>query len=308
MVAIANAIAKGRIDEAEAVARAAVAALMIAAKEYPKLGGRPGLDDFRRYMHRVAELLVSARPAVAPLPNSVAYVLSRVDATATDTVSELIDVVCKSGLEFIEMSKRAAARVGVIGAKRVLRGEVLLTHYYSAAAISVILEAHRQGKVAKVYSTEARPGSRGRAVAKRLASEGVEVVQVPDSAVWSIMTKVDRVVLGAHLVTSDGFVVGRVGTSQVALAAKEARVEVMVAAETYKFSPATAAGLPAIAEELDPEEVVGRAWLAKNPLVRVLNPAFDVTPPSHVDVVITELGVIPPRSAAIVLRGMPGLS
>lgn len=307
VVAIAEAIREMKVRGAGEIARAAVAALMLAAKNYPREGPEEDPEGFRRYMHEVAELLVSTRPTAVSLPNAVAYVLSRVDAAVVSTVGELVEVVRRSSLEFIERSKEAIARIGEIGAKRILSGETLLTHCHSSAAVRIVLTAHRQGKTLKVYSTETRPRLQGRITAKQLAAHGVDVIQIPDSAVRAVMPRVDKVIVGADAITSDGFVVNKIGTSQVALAAKEARVRVMVAAETYKFSPVTVAGLPVIIEERDPSEVVSREWLAKNPMVKVLNPAFDITPPAYVDMIVTELGVIPPESAALVLKEVFGI-
>jgi translation initiation factor 2B subunit (eIF-2B alpha/beta/delta family) len=36
--------------------------------------------------------------------------------------------------------------------------------------------------------------------------------------------------------------------------------------------------------------------------MQIRNPAFDVTPPEHIDLVITERGVIPPQGAIMILR------
>ena len=43
--------------------------------------------------------------------------------------------------------------------------------------------------------------------------------------------------LGAHAVLANGYIMSRVGTSQVALMAKSYNVPLLVCCETYKFSP-----------------------------------------------------------------------
>lgn len=61
-----------------------------------------------------------------------------------------------------------------------------------------------------------------------------------------------KVLLGAEAIAANGAVVNKIGTSLIALAAHEARVRVFVAAETYKFSPATVLGELVVIEERDP--------------------------------------------------------
>lgn len=47
--------------------------------------------------------------------------------------------------------------------------------------------------------------------------------------------QVSKVFLGAHALLANGYVMSRVGTSQIALVAKAYNVPVLVCCETYKF-------------------------------------------------------------------------
>ncbi len=297
IIKIAEDIKTMRIRGAGRIARAAAKALKIAAQKYE------GVDDpheFRRYMARVADLLISTRPTAVSLPNAVYYVMYHLEK-AEGNVAELRDAVIRAADTFIAESLEAVKKIGIIGAKRIKDDAVVLTHCHSTAAVSVIVEAYKIGKIRHVYSTETRPFFQGRITFRHLMREGVPVTQIPDSAVRYIMHEVDQVVVGADTVTSNGAVVNKIGTSQVALAAHEARVRVFVAAETYKFSPATVIGELVPIEFRDPTEIVPADWIASHPNVRVLNPSFDVTPPEYIDAIITELGVIPPQSAILIL-------
>ncbi len=115
------------------------------------------------------------------------------------------------------------------------------------------------------------------------------------------MKEVDVVVVGADTITVNGALINKIGTSQIALAAKEARVPFMVATETYKFSPKTLLGELVVIEERDVREVID-GDLLEHPNVTVRNPAFDVTPRDYIDLIITEIGAIPPEMAYIVIR------
>ncbi|MEM0030914.1 MAG: ribose 1,5-bisphosphate isomerase [Desulfurococcaceae archaeon] len=293
---IANDIKTMKIRGAGKIARSAAEAMKEAALDY---SGEADLVAFKKYMVNVAKLLVSTRPTAVSLPNAVIYVLKSLrEATS---FNEARNNVVTYADTFIRNSDEAVRRISEIGAKRIKEGSIVLTHCHSTTAVEVIARAYREGRVIKVYNTETRPFLQGRITFAHLRKYGVPVVQIPDSAVRYIMNEVDYVVVGADTVTSNGAVVNKIGTSQVALAAKESRVRVYVAAESYKFSPLTLVGELVKIEFRDPEEVVSREWLSKHPGVQVLNPVFDVTPPEYIDAIITEYGILPPQAAILIL-------
>ena len=293
---IASGIREMKIRGAGKIARAAAEALKIAALNY---SGEEDIVSFKKYMVNVGELLILTRPTAISLPNAVVYVLSPLRGISS--FSEAWEIVVRQADKFIRESEEATKRISVIGAKRIRENSVVLTHCHSTVAVGVIIEAYKQGRVVKVYSTETRPFYQGRVTYTQLAKSGVPVVQIPDSAVRYVINEVDYVVVGADTVASNGAVVNKVGTSQVALAAKEARTRVYVAAESYKFSPLTLVGELVTIEYRSPEEVVPREWIEKHLRVKVLNPVFDVTPPEYIDAIITEYGVISPQAAVLIL-------
>ena len=129
-------------------------------------------------------------------------------------------------------------------------------------------------------------------------------VPIPDSAVRSVMKYVTKVFVGADTITSHGTLINKIGTSQVALAANEARVQVYVCSETYKFSPMTLFGDMVTIEERDHAEVIGNAKL--EPGVKIFNPVFDSTPSKYIDAIITEVGMIAPGSVYHVMTSQLG--
>ncbi len=303
VIKIAEDIKNMKIRGAGRIARAAAKALKNAAEEYK---GQE-VKEFIEYMKSIAQLLVSTRPTAVSLPNAVAYVTSKLDKISKLTdISEAKRLIINKAEEFIEYSLKATDKIGEIGSRRIEDGDVILTHCNSSAAISVIVHAFKQGKKVKVYATETRPKFQGHITARTLLKEGINVTLIPDSAVRLVMKYVDKVVVGADTIAANGAVINKVGTSQIALAAHEARVRVFVAAETYKFSPATVVGELVTIEERSPLEVVDERFFKENKGVTVRNPAFDVTPPEYIDAIITEIGVIPPQAAILILKDMFG--
>ena len=60
-------------------------------------------------------------------------------------------------------------------------------------------------------------------------------------------------------------------------------------------------------EERDPTEIISRKGLDQIGSVKIRNPAFDVTPPEFIDLIITEWGIIPPLGATLILQDVFGV-
>jgi len=299
-----NDIRRMKVRGAGRIARAAVKAL----EEYGLAVDFSLKEDFVRSLEEAGEYLKRARPTAVSLPNAINYVLANFkrEAHTIEDKAALREALRRWCEEFIERSNTAVERIGLIGSKRIRDGDVVLTHCNSEAALSVILTAHRQNKNIRVYCTETRPKLQGLTSASILSRNGVSVTLIVDSAVRYFMNRIDQVVVGADAIAANGAVVNKIGTSMIALAAKEARSRFMVAAESYKISPQTFFGDLIVIEERPKYEVVSREWLSRNRGVKVSNPAFDITPAEYVDAIVTEVGIFPPQGVFILYREMYG--
>ena len=278
------------------IARAAVEALADHADSLKS----PDIDRFREEMRSAAESLVNTRPTAVSLPNAVHIVM---EATAgEDSVAGARRAIRLKADEFISSSRDAVEKIAKIGARHIRDGDTILTHCNSEAALSCIIEADRQGKEICVFATEVRPRNQGLVTIRALNDAGIRTNFIVDSAVRSFINDIDLVITGADAVAVNGAVVNKIGTSQIALAAHEARTSFLVAAETYKFAPRTIIGEMIEIEERPAGEVLPDLVAGELPNVTVRNPAFDVTPPDYVDLIVTEAGAIPPQMAYIIIR------
>ena len=260
------------------------------------------LEDFKVELDRSAETILASRPTAVSLWNGVHATIRGVDEAST--LEEARELVARQAREFSERSERALEAIARIGAKRIRDGDTVMTHCNSSAALGVIKEAYCQGKEIKVYATESRPWRQGILTVRDLAEAGVDTTLIIDSAVRSVMKDVDKVFVGADTITSHGALVNKVGTSQLALAAKEARVQFYVCSETYKFSPMTLFGDMVTIEERNVSEVVRPGEIPES--VKVFNPVFDSTPAGYIDAIITELGMMSPGSVYDVMISQLG--
>ncbi|MBT0732099.1 ribose 1,5-bisphosphate isomerase [Methanoculleus bourgensis] len=293
-------IKKMEIRGAGRIARAAVEALADFARNLDVSDP----ETFKREMQGAAGVLTATRPTAVSLPNAVRYVMRALDSF--ESVEAAREATLSRAAEFIEHSEHAVEWIAEIGARHISDGDVLLTHCNSEAALGCILEAHRQGKEIEVYATEVRPRGQGLITIRTLNEAGIRTNYIIDSAVRYFINDVDLVIVGADAIAVNGAVVNKIGTAQIAHAANEARTNVIVAAETYKFAPRTILGEKIEIEERDPAEVLPREEAERLPFVRVRNPAFDVTPAEYIDLIITERGAIPPELAYTVIRDYLG--
>jgi len=296
VVEIAEGIKNMRIRGAGKIARAAAEALKHFALDFS--GTK---DKFLEEIEEVKEYLISTRPTAVSLKNAVYFVINRIKG---ESLEELRESVIKNADNFIKRSEEALELIGKYGAGRIPDGATILTHCNSSAALQCIIQAHREGKEIRVFNTETRPWFQGHITARTLAKEGIDVTMIVDSAVRYFMREIDIVVVGADTIASNGAVINKIGTSQIALAANEARVPFIVCAETYKFSPETVIGKLVKIEERDPREIANPEDF---PGVKFRNPVFDATPPEYIDAIVTEIGVISPYLAYEIIREVMNL-
>jgi ribose 1,5-bisphosphate isomerase len=286
---IAASIRSMEIRGAAEIARKAAEALRQEAADYD---GRDANELWAK-MQKGKGTLLASRPTAVSLWNGVQSVFK--GASPDLGAQELRRIIISNADAFIIRSREAVEVIGRIGSKRIRDGDRVLTHCNSKAALSVIIQAHNDGKIIDVYATESRPWRQGLLTAKDLANAGIRTTLIVDSAARWLMKDVDVVVVGADTICSNGALINKIGTSQIALASHEARVPFLVAAETFKFSPKTMYGELVEIEERESSEVVKPGEVPEG--TKVLNPVFDATPPEYIDAIITEVGVVPPSAA-----------
>jgi len=177
-------------------------------------------------------------------------------------------------------------------------------------ALGVIYAAQAQGKEVHVYADETRPLLQGaRLTAWELASQGVEVTLLCDSAAASLLRRggIDAVITGADRIAANGDTANKIGTYPLAIMAREHDVPFYVAAPASTFDGATSDGSGIEVEQRAAEEVLGYGPRQMAPVgITAYNPAFDVTPAGLITAFFTEHGVLRPPfgdSLQPVLRG-----
>ncbi|MDS0473626.1 ribose 1,5-bisphosphate isomerase [Natrinema sp. 1APR25-10V2] len=320
-------IAAMRIRGAATIADAAAAALETQAE-------RADADTpaaFRRQLRAAARTLYETRPTAVSLPNALRYVLR---GTAGETVADLRASTIARAEQFQRELAQAQDNLGEIGANRLRDGDTVLTHCHSTDALACLDAALEDGKALEAIVKETRPRKQGHITARELRERGVPVTLIADNAARRYLDDADHVLVGADSIAADGSVINKIGTSGLAVNARERGVPVMVAAQTIKLHPDTMTGHTVEIESRDEREVLtdeeraaitgdgadatdtdgataeGRdgdeSTATSDEGLTVENPAFDVTPPRYVDAIVTEHGQFPPESIVILMRELFG--
>ncbi|MFB6123127.1 MAG: ribose 1,5-bisphosphate isomerase [Haloferacaceae archaeon] len=258
---------------------------------------------FRETMYEAARRLEATRPTAVSLPNALRSVLSEMRG---ESVGELRESVVAGVDDFRSRLESARGDLGRVGANRLADGDTVMTHCHSTDAMACIEAAVDRGADLSAVVKETRPLKQGHITATALADLGVDVTLVVDSAARQFLDDVDHVLVGADSVAADGSVVNKIGTSGLAVNARDRDVPLVVAAQTIKLHPGTLRGETVPIERRDESEVVDAETRAELGDVDVANPAFDVTPPRYVDAVVTEHGQFPPQGVVGLMRDLFG--
>lgn len=194
--------------------------------------------------------------------------------------------------------------MGRHGAALLNEKSVVLTHCNAGAlatagfgtALGVIRQGYRDGKIKHVYVDETRPWLQGsRLTAWELMQEQIPMTLQADSAAALLMAsgELDWVIVGADRIAANGDTANKIGTYGLAVLAKYHNVKVMVAAPTATIDWDLPDGSIIPIEQRDGDEVTHINQVPIAPAnVMTRNPAFDVTPATLIDAIVTEAGVI----------------
>lgn len=189
-------------------------------------------------------------------------------------------------------------KIAGIGAKKIKDGMTVFTHCHASTVTGILLEAWKQGKRFIVHNTETRPRYQGRKTAEELAKAGIPVIHSVDSAGRVSMKECDLYLFGADAITAEGNVINKIGTTMFAEFAELYQIPVYSCTNSWKFSPETLKGEDEPIEERDSAEV----WKDAPKGVKVINPAFELTPADKISGIITELGVFKPETLVLEIQ------
>jgi methylthioribose-1-phosphate isomerase len=151
----------------------------------------------------------------------------------------------------------------------------------------------------KVYADETRPLLQGsRLTAWELSKAGVDVTLICDNMASIVMKNgwIDAVVVGCDRMAANGDGANKIGTSAVAILAKEYGIPFYMFVPTSTIDLATPTGNDIHIELREGSEIY-EMWY-KEPMapkgIKTYNPSFDITDGKYITAIITEKGIVRP--------------
>jgi len=304
---VAEAIKTMKIRGAPLIGAAAAYALALTAYNSKAKTGEELLAE----LESCAEKLRRTRPTAVNLFWAVNRVL-KVARSVEDNAEEIAKRVIEEANLIAEEDVKANRKIGEFGSKLIEDGDTVLTHCNAGSlatvdygtALGVIRAAWENGKRIKVFATETRPKLQGaRLTAYELKREGIPVTLITDNMVGYVMYRglIDKAIVGADRIVRDA-VINKIGTYSIAVLAYMHKVSFYVAApvSTFDFKRVSK---EVVIEERNPREVTHVLSIPIAPEgVKVMNPAFDITPLKYVSAIICEKGILRPEKTNFELK------
>ena len=259
----------------------------------------------------VLDMLRTARPTAVNLMWALDR-MKRCAATGADA-----DALAREAQAIQDEDLAANRTMGQLGASLIGAHAGVLTHCNTGSlatagygtALGVIRAGVAAGRIDRVYAGETRPWQQGaRLTMWELVRDGIPAELIADSAAAHLMKSgaLQWVIVGADRIAANGDTANKIGTYQLAIAAKYHGVRFMVVAPSSTIDMATGTGEEIEIELRDPAEllsIAGTRTVVDG--ARAWNPVFDVTPAELIDAIVTERGVIE-RPNSLAMQAMFG--
>uniref|UniRef100_A0A3P9MT86 Methylthioribose-1-phosphate isomerase 1 n=1 Tax=Poecilia reticulata TaxID=8081 RepID=A0A3P9MT86_POERE len=233
-----------------------------------------GGDDPVTFIRESLCHLTSARPTAVNMGRAARELMepSERHAGEASSVKRTTSQAVISWIEdMLERDVNDNRKIGNYGAQHILSGVprdsvTILTHCNTGSlatagygtALGVVRSLHGLGRLKRVYCTETRPYNQGsRLTAYEAVAEGIPATLITDSMAALTMREMDitAVVVGADRVVANGDTANKVGTYQLAIAAKHHGIPFYVAAPSTSCDLSLESGRDIIIEVRPPEEL-----------------------------------------------------
>ena len=264
-------------------------------------------EAFQKHFREIKEYLNSARPTAVNLSWALARMEKVLFAKQYQSVSEVKSAMLAEAEKIRLEDEAACYAMGEYGLTLLKPGMGILTHCNAGTiatakygtCLSPLYLGQQRGYDFKVFADETRPLLQGaRLTAWELSKAGVDITLICDNMASIVMKNgwIDAVVVGCDRMAANGDGANKIGTSGLAILAKEYGIPFYMYVPTSTIDMTTQTGKDIAIELRDGEEIY-KMWYKNNMAprgVKTYNPAFDVTEAKYITAVITEKGIVYP--------------
>lgn len=264
-------------------------------------------EYFMKEFIKIKTYLNTARPTAVNL----SWALNRVEnhlLLLGDMTEKSTKIAIFNEAEKIRMEdEEACLAMGNFGLSLLKPDMGILTHCNAGAlatakygtCLAPLYTGHEQGYNFKVFADETRPLLQGaRLTAWELDQAGIDVTLICDNMASIVMKNgwIQAVVVGCDRMAANGDGANKIGTSGVAILAKEYGIPFYMFVPTSTIDLKTKTGEDIHIELRDGEEIY-KMWYKQEMApagIKTYNPSFDVTDAKYITAVVTEKGIVYP--------------
>ncbi|XP_057373397.1 translation initiation factor eIF-2B subunit beta-like [Daphnia carinata] len=214
-----------------------------------------------------------------------------VDVDYIKNIPSLKSAIMEHIGEFLTELESSEIDISAQALEHIHANEIIMTIGYSKTVFAFLKTAARD-RAFQVIVAECAPFYHGHKLAADLAEAKISTTLIPDSAIFAMMARVNKVIIGTHSVMANGGLKSVCGTHTLALAAKHYSVPLVVCAPMFKLCPEYVCSLDqdGFNQFASPEEVLSYDEGMLVSRVNVYNPIFDYVPPELVTLFISNTG------------------
>uniref|UniRef100_A0A452TRV6 Translation initiation factor eIF2B subunit beta n=3 Tax=Ursus TaxID=9639 RepID=A0A452TRV6_URSMA len=244
--------------------------LRIIREEYGRLHGRSDESDQQESLHKLLTSEGLSEDFTSPY--------AQLQSNIIEAINELL-------VELEGTTENIAAQA----LEHIHSNEVIMTIGFSRTVEAFLKEAARKRKF-HVIVAECAPFCQGHEMAVNLAKAGIETTVMTDAAIFAVMSRVNKVIIGTKTILANGALRAVTGTHTLALAAKHHSTPLIVCAPMFKLSPQFPNEEDSFHKFVAPEEVLPFTEGDVLEKVSVHCPVFDYVPPELITLFISNIG------------------
>ncbi|KAG6333225.1 hypothetical protein ID866_5860 [Astraeus odoratus] len=249
----------------------------------------------------IATFVSQGQPRKQAAPQKISHetrgVLKENDSDDPDSFSRTLKPVLMEAIQdVLDELETVYDNVSKNAKDHIHSDEIILT-IGKSSTVEAFLKAAAPYRKYTVIVADTAPSYSGREMAQSLSSSGISTVLIPDSSIYALMSRINKVILGAHAILANGGMFAITGSLLVATAARAHSTPVVVCSGQFKLTPQWNLYHEYGALDFaDPSSVLGFEEGDLVDKVDVVNPYYDYVRPEMIDAYITNDGDHPPSS------------
>jgi len=261
------------------------------------------LESLARRIETCINAILEVMPAYAPPLNVMHMVMHKVESAHANqsTAQELKQSILCMANDYRMWSDSAREKIGLHGTNLISRYAKVFTFTLSETILRTLLKAWEAGNEFDVLVTESRPNNDGLITLEKLSQKGIRVYVGIDASIGELIPKADIMLVGAEAILANGSAICKVGTYPCALLARQFGVPVYIVVDTMKFDISSRIGLTMSMDPIHPHDFYMQG---NHERAEVVGHLFDATPPSLIDGIVTEQGILQASECAAMISQM----